>query len=156
MPATKLHDLLDRHDIPYETHTHLRAVTAQHLAEVAGVSGHEVAKPVLLNVRGQLAMLVLPATELVDLQRASDALGHNEVRLASEDEFVDLFDDCEPGAEPPFGMLYGLPTFLDHRLRSRPQLVCRDGTHTRSIRLATADYLDLVQPELVDVGLTPA
>lgn len=156
MPATKLHDLLDRHDVPYKITRHLRAVTAQRLAAAEGVSGDDVAKPVLLNIKGQLAMLVLPASELVDLERASEVLGHNEVRLATEDEFVSLFDDCEPGAEPPFGNLYGIPTFMDQRLRSREQIVCRDGSHTRSIRLAVSDYVDLVRPELVDVGLTPA
>lgn len=156
MPAAKVHDFLDRHDVPYHATTHARAVDAQRLAAAEGVSGDDVAKPVLLSVRGQLAMLVLPASEQVDLQRASDALGHNEVRLATEEEFVSVFDDCEAGAEPPFGNLYGIPTFMDQSLRTRHQLVCRDGSHTRSIRIAVADYVRLVKPEVVDVGLAPA
>lgn len=156
MPAAKLHALLDDNDIPYEVESHPHAVTAQQLAASEGISGYDVAKPVLVSVAGQLAMMVVPGAENLDLDRASDVLGHNDVRLATEDEFVALFDDCEPGAEPPFGNLYGIPTFMDEDLRSRQRIVCRDGSHTQTITLAVADYVRLVQPEIVDVSLAPA
>jgi Ala-tRNA(Pro) deacylase len=156
MPAEKLHSLLDEHGIAYEVDTHPRAVTAHRLAAAEGVSGYDVAKPVLLNVGGQLAMVVIPGAEVVDLERASAVLGGNEARLATEDEFVSVFDDCEPGAEPPFGNLYGIPTFLDEDLRARERVVCRNGSHTETITLAMSDYLRLVQPEIVDIALPSA
>jgi Ala-tRNA(Pro) deacylase len=156
MPSEKLHALLEEHGIAFETDTHEHAVTAHHLADAEGVSGYDIAKPVLLSVGGQLAMVVVPGAELVDLDQASEVLGHNDVRLATEDEFVAVFDDCEPGAEPPFGTLYGVPTFLDEDLRARDRIVCRDGSHERSITLAMADYLRLVQPEIVAVAMRSA
>jgi Ala-tRNA(Pro) deacylase len=156
MPAEKLHALLDEHEVPYEVETHPRAVTAQRLAAAEGISGYDVAKPVLLSIGGQLAMVVIPGAEVVDLERASQALGNNQTRLATEAEFVSVFDDCEPGAEPPFGTLYGVPTFLDEDLRARDRIVCRDGSHERSITLAMADYLRLVQPEIVAVAMRSA
>lgn len=156
MAADRLHALLDEHDVRHEVTTHTRAVTADRLAEAEGVSGYDVAKPVLINVGGQLAMVVVPGAERVDLDAASDVFGHNTVRLATEDEFVGVFDDCEPGAEPPFGVLYGIPTFLDEDLRARDRIVCRDGTHTRTITLAMTDYLRLVSPEIVRVARAPA
>lgn len=156
MPASKIHALLDEQQIPYEVHTHPRAVTAQRVAATEGVSGWAVAKPVLVTVGGQLAMLVVPAAVRVDLDRASEALGHNELSLASEDDFVTMFADCEPGAEPPFGNLYDVPVFLDETLRSQSQIVCRDGSHTETIRLAMDDYLRVVRPEIVDVATKSA
>jgi Ala-tRNA(Pro) deacylase len=156
MPAAKLHAMLDEHEIEYDVETHPRAVTAQRLAAAEGISGHDVAKPVLLSVGGQLAMVVVPGARIVDLDRASEVLGHNEVRLASEDEFVSVFDDCEPGAEPPFGNLYGIPTFLDEGVRSRERIVFRDGSHTQTVTMAVADYVRLVQPEVVDVAMPSA
>jgi Ala-tRNA(Pro) deacylase len=156
MPAEKLHALLDEHEIPYEVEDHPRAVTAHRLAAAEGVSGYDVAKPVLLSIAGQLAMVVVPGAEIVDLERASRALGNNEARLATEDEFVSVFDDCEPGAEPPFGNLYGIPTFLDEDLRARERIVCRDGSHTRTITIAMVDYVRLVKPEIVDVAIPSA
>jgi Ala-tRNA(Pro) deacylase len=156
MPAAKLHALLDDHGIAYEVETHPHAVSAHRLAAAEGVSGYDVAKPVLVSVAGQLAMMVVPGAENLDLDRASEVLGHNDVRLATEDEFVAVFDDCEPGAEPPFGNLYGIPTFMDEDLRARQRIVCRDGSHTQTITLAVVDYVRLVQPEIVDVSLAPA
>jgi Ala-tRNA(Pro) deacylase len=156
MSGEKLHALLEQHDVPYEVEDHPHAVSAHRLAAAEGISGYDIAKPVMVSVQGQLAMIVIPGAEILDLERVGDVLGHNAVRLATEDEFTGLFDDCEPGAEPPFGNLYGVPTFLDEDLRARPRMVCRDGSHTRTITLATADYVRLVDPEIVDVSLTPA
>jgi Ala-tRNA(Pro) deacylase len=156
MPADKLHALLDEHEIAYEVETHPHAVSADRLAASEHVSGYDVAKPVLLSIGGQLAMVVVPGSEIVDLDRATEVFGHNEVRLATEDEFVELFDDCEPGAEPPFGHLYGIPTFLDEDLRARQRLVCRDGSHTQTITLDVADYVRVARPEIVSVSIKPA
>jgi Ala-tRNA(Pro) deacylase len=152
MPTETVHELLERSGVTYETHTHPRAVSAQRLAAAEEVSGWEVAKPVLLSVGGQLAMAVVPASVHVDLDKASQAMGNNEVRLATEAEFVAAFPDCEPGAEPPFGNLYGIPVFLDEQLRSREFMVCRDGSHTETIRLKVADYVRVVEPEIVDLA----
>lgn len=151
MAAEKLHELLDQHDIAYERHTHERVVTAQRLAAAEQVSGWEVAKPVLLSISGELAMVVVPAAAEVDLDKCTELLGHNEVRLATEDEFVDTFADSEPGAEPPFGNLYGIPVFVDQSLQTQQRIVCRDGTHTSSITIAVADYVRVVKPEIADI-----
>ena len=147
-----VHALLDEHGIDYEVHEHERAVSANRLAEVEGVTGWDVAKPVLLSVGGELAMAVVPGPAHVDLDKVSDVLGHNEVRLAEEREFAAAFPDAEVGAEAPFGNLYDVPVFLDERLRARERMVCRDGSHTRSVSLAMLDYVRLVDPEIVDIA----
>ena len=152
MPAAKVHALLEDHGVAYETHSHPRVVSAQRLAAAEHVSGWEVAKPVLLRVGDELAMVVVPAAVQVDLDKVSRLFGGNEVRLATEEEFADTFPDCDLGAEPPFGNLYGVPVFLDERLRAHPQIVCRDGSHTEAITLAVADYVRVVQPEIADLG----
>ena len=147
-----VHDLLDERGIDYEVHDHERAVTASRLAEVEGVTGWDVAKPVVLEVGGELAMAVVPGPAHVDLDKASAVLGHNPVRLAEEEEFASAFPDAELGAEAPFGNLYGIPVFLDEQLRARERMVCRDGSHTRTITLSTQDYVEVVQPEIVDIA----
>lgn len=156
MTATRVHDLLDEHGIEYEVHEHPHAVDASRLAESEDVTGWDVAKPVLLAIGDELAMAVVPAPVHVDLDRASDVLGHATVRLATEEEFASRFPDCEPGAEPPFGGLYGVPVFLDETLRARERMVCRDGSHTSTITLATTDYVRVVGPEIVDIATPPS
>lgn len=150
--ADAVHDLLDEHQVDYEVHEHPRAVTASRLAEAEGVTGWDVAKPVLLEVGGELAMVVVAGPTYVDLDKASRLLGHNEVALADEDVFAARFPEAETGAEAPFGNLYDIPVFMDEQLRARDQMVCRDGSHTRTITLATTDYVAVVQPEIVDIA----
>jgi Ala-tRNA(Pro) deacylase len=150
--SQRLLRFLEEQEVAYELEEHPRAVTAQQLAAAEHVSGWDVAKTVLLSVGGQLAMVVVPAAVMVDLDRAADVLGHNVVRLAAEDEFEKVFEDCEGGAEPPFGNLYGVPVFLDEKLRARDHLVCRAGSHTKTLTLATEDYVRLVKPEIVDLS----
>jgi Ala-tRNA(Pro) deacylase len=155
MGENTVHELLEQHDVPYEVHDHPRAVDASRLAQSEDVTGWDVAKPVLLAVGGELAMAVVPAPVHVDLDKASRVLGGAEVRLASEEEFVSRFPDCEPGAEPPFGNLYDVPVFLDETLRARDRMVCRDGSHTTTITLAVNDYVSVVDPEIVDLADAP-
>ena len=155
MGTNPVHELLDQRNISYEVHEHPRAVDANRLAQSEDVTGWDVAKPVLLAIGDELAMAVVPAPVHIDLDKASNVLGHSEVRLATEDEFVSRFPDCEPGAEPPFGNLYGVPVFLDESLRTRRRIVCRDGSHTASITLAMNDYVDVVAPEIVDLATPP-
>lgn len=155
MSADRVHALLDEHGIDYEVHEHPRTVDANRLAQVEEISGWDVAKPVLLNVSGQLVMAVVPAPVQVDLDKASDVLGHSEVRLATEDEFVSVFPDSDPGAEPPFGNVYDIPVFLDETLRARQTMVCRDGSHTSTVTLAVNDYVKIVGPEIVDLATPP-
>lgn len=152
MGTNAVHELLDQHNVLYEVHDHPRAVDANRLAHSENVTGWDVAKPVLLAIGGQLAMAVVPAPVHVDLNKASDVLGHGEVRLATEEEFVSRFPDCEPGAEPPFGNLYDIPVFLDETLRKRQRMICRDGSHTATITLAVNDYVEVVAPEIVDLA----
>ena len=150
MTAPRLHEYLDEHGVDYETHTHERAVSAQRLAAAEHHTGWDVAKPVILKVGGELAMAVLPAPLEIDLERAREVFGGNTVELAAEDEFADAFGDCESGAEPPFGNLYDMPVFLDEHLRERSEMICRDGSHTETLTLATNDFVRLVQPEILD------
>jgi Ala-tRNA(Pro) deacylase len=100
-------------------------------------------------------MVVVAGPTHVDLEKASEVLGHNEVALAAEEVFADRFPDAETGAEAPFGNLYGIPVFLDEQLRAREQMICRDGSHTSTITLSTSDYLDVVEPEIVDIATHP-
>lgn len=151
----QLHQLLDRRGIAYEVASHPEAFTAQEVAAAEHITGWDVAKPVLLRVGQDVVMVVLPAPMEVDLDRAREAFGGEEVRLATEEEFRPLFPDAELGAEPPFGngSLYDVPVYLDRSMRERERMICRDGSHTETVTLDTADYIGLVEPALVDVGV---
>ena len=48
--------------------------------------------------------------------------------LQSQAEFAPVFPDCETGAMPPFGNLYGLPTYVDQHLAVEDYIVFEAGT----------------------------
>ena len=150
MSAERVRKYLMEHGVGYETHTHPVAYTTSEMAEAENVPGREVAKAVMLMADDVLMMAVMPGDKMVDLEKAVKAIGAGSVRLAEEDEFAASFPDCEPGAEPPFGGLYDVPTVVDTGLDS-PRITFNAGTHTETITMALGDYLDLTKPRRADL-----
>ena len=149
MLSPRLHNLLDAQHAPYTPLSHERSVTALDTAAAAHVRRELFAKTVMLKIDGALAMMVMPAAYRVDLHRLSLALGGLVVELAEEAEFRDAFPDCELGAMPPFGHLYGMPVYVDSRLAQQPEIAFNAGTHTDAVRMPYAEFEKLAQPELL-------
>jgi Ala-tRNA(Pro) deacylase len=149
MLSPRLHHFLDERHAPYTTLTHHRTITAQQTADAAHIGNRDFAKTVMLKIDGTLAMLVMPAAYRADLTRLSRALGGREVELAQESEFKDAFADCEVGAMPPFGNLYGMPVYVDARLTGEAEIAFNAGSHTDVVRMPYAEFERLAQPELL-------
>jgi len=149
MLINKLRKYLDRHSIPYTVGHHPIAFTAQECAQLAHVSGQEFAKTVMVRIAGELSMLVLPAKYHVDFMRLARALGTGDIYLVSEEEFSDVFPDCEIGAVPPFGNLYGIPVYVSISLAEDAQITFNAGTHTDTITMDYQDFECLVKPKVM-------
>lgn len=139
MIAARLQEHLDRSHVRYVTVPHSPAYTAQEVAASAHVSGHGLAKAVMVKLDGRLAMAVLPAARDVDLDDLRRATGAADVRLAAEAEFAPLFPGCEVGAVPPFGNLYGVDVFADETLADEEDITFNAGSHTDPVRMSYAD-----------------
>ncbi|MCP3995079.1 MAG: YbaK/EbsC family protein [bacterium] len=151
MSAEKLREYLLTHGVPYEVHEHPLAFTTSRVAEVEHIPGKDVAKPVILMADDHFVMAVVPGHKHVDLNKARDVLGCNNVRLAGESEFADAFVDCERGAEPPLGHLYGMETIVDLRLDS-PRVTFRGGSHTQTITMGLEDYRSAANAAIGDLA----
>jgi len=149
MLSPRLYNFLDERHAPYTTLTHDRTITAHETAAAAHVGNQLFAKTVMLKVDGKLAMMVMPAAYRIDLLRLSRALGGKEVELAHESEFKDAFPDCELGAMPPFGHLYGMPVYVDSRLAGMADIAFNAGSHTDVVRMPYTEFERLAQPELL-------
>ncbi len=141
-----------RHQIKYVTINHSPAFTAQEIAASAHISGKEVAKTIMVKLDGTLAMVVLPASDHINFDGLKHATGAAHAELASEQEFQDRFPECEVGAMPPFGNLYGMEVFVAARLAEDEEIAFNAGTHTELIRLAYRDFARLVQPKVVNIS----
>ena len=142
----RLKDYLDREKIPYEVLTHRETFTAPELAQTLHIPGKELAKVVIVKVGARFVMAVLPANWKADIKRLGDIFQTRHVRLATEVEFKELFPDCEPGAMPPFGNLYGLEVYVDRSLTEDEEIVFQAGTHREAVKLRYQDFANLVRP----------
>jgi Ala-tRNA(Pro) deacylase len=95
-------------------------------------------------------MVVLPAHRKILLSELRDLLLTEQVELASEDEFISRFPDCELGAMPPFGNVYGMYVYMDLSLAKYPEIAFNAGTHSEVIRMDTDDYMRLAEPVVMD------
>ena len=155
MPAKKLIEYLDNHDIRYLTLEHSPAFTAQEVAEAAHVRGHRLAKTVILDIDNSLAMFVLPASYRVDIDSLKRSIQVCKLEICTEQQFKDLFPSCESGALPPFGNLYGMDVYVAKTLSSEAEITFCSGTHSELIQMSYADFVRLVQPTLIEHGAYP-
>jgi len=149
MPVKKLAEFLNEHNIKYVTIRHSLAYTAQEIAASAHLPGKELAKTVMINIDGKMAMAVLPASSKVNFETLKNAAGAKNAELASEEEFQRMFPDCEIGAMPPFGNLYGMEVFASETLAQDQEIAFNAGSHTELVRLAYKDFERLVSPRMV-------
>ncbi len=94
------------------------------------------------------ALAILPACCAIDLNQLKGLIGHGDVRLASLEEILRVIPDCAPGATPPFGQLFGLPTFVDHALVNQREIILPAGDRRSAVRMRAAEFLRLAAPRV--------
>ena len=149
MPAKRLQEFLDSHNVKYVTISHSMAFTAIDIAKSAHVPTKEMAKIVVIKLAGGYGMVVLPASYRVDLEILKEAFKTEDVELAGENEFSRLFPDCEVGAMPPFDNLYDMDVYLAEPLTENEDIAFNAGSHSEILKMAYSDFERLVKPKLV-------
>lgn len=153
MPLKKLIDYLDDHGKKYVVVKHSPAFTAQEVAASAHIPGKEMVKTVMVKADGDMKMVVLPSTHNVDFEAIKDALNVDEVELATESEFENMFPDCELGAMPPFGNFYDMETLVAEVLTEDEEIAFNAGTHKEVVKMNYKDFEELTKPKILPVGV---
>lgn len=149
--ATRLiTEYLDRRSVPHSMIQHPQTFTAQRTAQVTHIKGKELAKTVVVRVDGRMCMAVLPAHYHLDKERLKAAIGGRTLDLAREEDLNVLFPDCETGAMPPFGNLYGMDVWVQEELTRDKQIAFNAGSHTELIRMSYRDFDALVHPSVAN------
>lgn len=146
MIMQRLKDFLDSHNMKYIVLTHSPAYTALEIAALARIPGKEIAKTVIVNADDKKIMVVLPASHMVDFTSLRAVTHAQHMELASEQQFRDLFPECEVGAMPPFGNLFGLDVIVAESLAEDEMIAFNAGTHKELVRMTYRDFVQLVQP----------
>lgn len=152
MPLSKLREFLDTNNIKYLVISHSLAYTAQGIAALTHIPGKELAKTVMVLIDGRLTMAVVPASSRVDLFKLKKYLSAETVELADENQFRGQFPDCETGAMPPFGNLYGMDVFADQSLAQDKEIAFNAGTHRELLRMSFNDFRQLVKPVILPLA----
>jgi Ala-tRNA(Pro) deacylase len=148
MPVKKLKEFLDNMNVRYVTINHALAYSTQQTAATAHIRGKELAKTVMVKIDGKMSMVVLPGSFKLDLEQLKNITGARTVELATEAEFKNMFAECDVGAMPPFGNLYGMEVYADEKLAEDEEIAFNAGTHMELIRLAYKDFERLVKPKI--------
>src|SRR5262245_27609578 len=151
IPAA-ISDYLDRHHARYALLSNRTAYTAQEEAAAAHVPGHVWAKTVVCFADDEPILAVVPAPLAVDLNRLQQTAQARSVRLATEKELAPLYQDCDLGAMPPLGPLYGQRVFVDEELTRDPQVAFTAGSHHDTIRMPYAEFERLVHPTVAHIA----
>jgi Ala-tRNA(Pro) deacylase len=141
-----VHDFLQGAHVPYTVVPHRPAFTALDDAFSAHVPGRDWAKVVVCFIDDEPVEAVVSAPCLVDLDRLLDLAGGRSIRLAEESELRRLFPECELGAMPPFGPLYGQTVFVDAALAMEPRIGFNAGTHRDAIAMRWNHFVKMVNP----------
>lgn len=141
-----IHEFLREAHVPYTVVPHRPAFTAQEEAAATHVPGRDWAKVVICFIDGEPVEAVVPAPSFVNLDRLLELASGNAIRLADEQELRRLFPDCEVGAMPPFGPLYGQTVYVDAGLALEPEIVFNAGTHRDAIAMPWNDFVKMVNP----------
>jgi Ala-tRNA(Pro) deacylase len=146
----RLEKLFREENVTFKVVKHEEAYSAQRLAGLLHIPGGQLAKVVVVRADDQWCMLVLPAPYRLDMPSVKRTLKAKQVRLAEEDEFANLFPDCEVGAMPPFGNLYDVPLYIDRALAMQSEITFPAGSHREVMQVAYADFERTAQPVVGD------
>ncbi|HEX5825012.1 MAG TPA: YbaK/EbsC family protein [Candidatus Limnocylindrales bacterium] len=140
-PYQPLLDWFAAQNVEYEIHPHDLAFTARATATAEGVDPRTFAKVVVVvSHDGPTALVVLDATDHLDLRKARHLLDAGEVRLLSEPELRALAPGCDVGAIPAVGALFGLRTYADRDVRDDSEISFNAGSHRVSARVERASW----------------
>ena len=143
----RLERLLTSRNLAFSVTRHEPVYTSEEAAAVRGVPLSTGAKALICKAEEQFIMFVIPADRRLSSKLVRKLYGWRRLRFANRQEVFDLAG-LTPGAIPPFGSLFKLPTFCDKRLSKNTTINFNAGDHTISVSMRYVDYLDTERPEV--------
>ena len=139
--------LLTERGANYRVMRHEPVFTSQEAAQVRGAPLSSGAKALVCKADDRHVMIVLPADRKLDSRGVRRAEKLSGLRFATREEVAEL-TGLAPGSIPPFGSLFGLPTWCDERLADEPEINFNAGDHAISVCMTYADYARVENPRI--------
>lgn len=150
----KLLSLLYEKKLKYEPVGHRTVFTAFDKAMTLGMKPSQVAKTLVISLDRDYAIAVVPGNRNLDFQsvkkaaniarkKAKEKLVKN-IAIVKEKWIEKNLKGVKPGAVPPCGVLWSLPTFVDKGLVKEKKIIINGGNHEESIQMASKDLLKIM------------
>lgn len=129
---------------------HAPVYTSEEAAAVRGTPLGSGAKALVVKAAEVFVLLVVPADRRLDSKKARAGLGVKSMRFATREE-VEGLTGLQPGSIPPFGSLFGLPSYCDPALALNETINFNAGDHSVSISLRYAEYARVERPAALEM-----
>lgn len=145
-------EYLDSLLIDYTLISHRESFTAQETAHSAHIKGNTLSKVIVVSSANKMSMIVIPANYLLHQIELSQALALKDLTIVPERDFAERFAECETGAMPPFGRLYGMEVFVARELAQNQTITFNGGTHNLLIKMRTIDFIEIANARIISLG----
>jgi Ala-tRNA(Pro) deacylase len=143
----RLSEKLRTAGVEFETLHHAPVFTSEEAAAVRGTTLASGAKALVCKLDDSFVLIVLPADRKLASKRVRQSAGAKSLRFATREEVAER-TGLAPGSIPPFGSLFGLPTWCDSGLTDETRINFNAGDHAISISMQLADFIRVEQPRL--------
>jgi Ala-tRNA(Pro) deacylase len=126
---------LEQRGSVFEVLPHRQAYTSVDEARALGIDAGDVLKTLALRTTGGYALMVIPASDRLDLHLARQVLDDNHARLATEEELGRDFAGYQLGALPPLGALLGADVYVDPEVLQHDVVAFAAGSQTESVTM---------------------
>jgi len=147
--AQKILNIFKENNVGYQLYEHEPVYTSQQAATVRGVELKTGCKSMLLKTKaGKFLIANLASDRKIDLKKL-EKIADDKLRFATKEEVLQA-TNCEPGSVPPFGKLFGIPTYLDESILENDFVNFNIGTLTKSVKISKQDLLRIMEPKIAD------
>jgi Ala-tRNA(Pro) deacylase len=143
--SPRLTNYLQENAAQYQVCLHPHSRSSAETARMAHVPEHQLAKSVILEDDRGCVLAVVPADSRVQVGAVARMLGRSSLRLSDEQKIGAMFNDCELGAVPAFGMAWGLETVVDEELERNPEVYVEGGDHEQLLRMSGTQFSNLME-----------
>ena len=145
--AEKILNIFKENNVTYQLYEHEPVYTSQEAAKIRGVELKTGCKSMVLKTKdGKFVLANVAADRKIDLKKLERMLDR-KLSFASKEEVLQT-TNCESGSVPPFGKLFGLPTFLDESVLENDFVNFNIGMLTRSVKISKQDLLKIMDPTI--------
>jgi Ala-tRNA(Pro) deacylase len=152
---SRLLDLFAKEGVGYQLYEHEPVYTSEEASRVRGVELQSGVKALVLKSDdGQYLLADLAADRKADIKKLQQVANTKKLHLASREEVISV-TRCEPGSVHPFGVLFGLPTYLDPSVLKNEYVNFNIGLLTRSVRIRRDDLTRLLGAVVAEFAKSP-